>query len=206
MIQWMPYYYWFVLLDIVGYRWFNDSLLIARDIISYSMHQPLISIVESYIGILLVFISILYCLFIPSIAIILANLIDVYLFGILFIILHQLIYIAIIGIIFISEWLLLFISSSSIFVLFLSFIELSSIILQSITITNRLSINIIAGGLLVNILFIVFDLYIVVDCWPWMDYRLLLFMSILSMLFDFEILTMINQFIIFILLLFIIIH
>ena len=203
----MPYHYWFLLLDSVGIIWFNDSLLITRDILSsQSLHQPLISNHESYIGIVIIFITLSYCILIPSIAMTLANFIDIYIFGLLFIIGLLSTYISIVGLLFISHWVLLFISSVSSFILFLSIIEYASIILQSITITNRLSINIIAGGLLVNILLLCLDLSVMIDYWLWIDYRVYSSLSLSLLIFDFEILSLFNQSFIFIILLFVIIH
>ena len=124
----------------------------------------------------------------------------------LFIVLLLITYIHICGLLLTSAWLLFFISSMSGFILFLSVIDSISIILQSLTLTNRLSINIIAGGLLVNILFLCLDLRRIVDYWVWIDYWSFIFLFILALIFDFEILSFLNQSFIFIILLLVIIH
>jgi hypothetical protein len=206
LIQWRPYYHYISFLDYVGINYINESLLITRDIsLSLSMHQPLMDLYESYIGTMIAFISLLFCIFIPSIAIVLANIIDIYLFGILGIFILLLTYILIIGSLFVANWFYLYLSSIELFIFILAIIEFVSIIFQSITITNRLSINIVAGGFLVNILFLCLDLSTLIDYWPLIDYRILLLLFILLILFDFEIISFIIQLSIFTILLFMIV-
>ena len=207
MIQWRHYYYWSSLPDVVGFLSLNDSSLITRDILlSCSMHQPLISNCESYIGIMITWLSLWYCISIPSIAMTLANLIDIYIFGILSISLLLSTYLSILGSMFISHWLLWFISPIALFLLLLLLIEFISIIFQSITVTNRLSINILAGGFLVNILFLCLDLSPLIDYWPWIDHRIFSFSLLTLFIFDFEILSFLLQLCIFLILVFVIIH
>jgi len=207
MIQWMPYYSRFTLFDVWFSKRFDDSLLLDRMFINRSFHQQVSESYYSTVGIVIIFISLIYSLTIPAIAISLANLIDIYIFGLLFILYYVFNYLSIINTLFIVEYLLSFISSISGFLLFLSLIECCSIMIQSVTITNRISINIIAGGLLINILFLGLDLFVLIQL-PYviMDYHSFMTIIILSAIFNFEILSMINQYVIFIILLFIIIY
>jgi F0F1-type ATP synthase membrane subunit a len=99
-----------------------------------------------------------------------------------------------------------FISSISLFLFTLSVIEFISIIFQSITITNRLSINVVAGGFLVNVLFLCLDLSVLADLWPWIDYRTLTSSFASSFIFDFEIVSLITQLCIFLVLSLVILH
>ncbi len=194
------FFFIFYYLDYVGYYSFSDDLLTTHDILlSTSIHQQLMELNESYIGIIIIWLSLIHLLFIPTIANHLANIIIIYLFGIfgLFIIIFT--YIFIIGWLFIAMLLYFFISSNFIFITIIGCVEWISLLFNSITLTNRLSINIIAGGFLITILFHSLDLLVLIEFYLFIDYSWLLIL-IFIFIFLFESLAVILQLLIFIIL------
>ena len=81
-----------------------------------------------------------------------ANIIDVYLLGIVVVMVNILIDIEYFGLILSAYLLYLFLTRMQVFLLILLILEGFSIIFQSLTLSNRLSINIMAGSLVISLL------------------------------------------------------
>jgi len=92
-----------------------------------------------------------------STSLILSNSIDTFLYGFLTIFIIYLRYFNIVGLIILTHIFYLFLSYLQHYLLVLCFVELFSIILQSLTLTNRLSINIFAETLIGYLLSSVYD-------------------------------------------------
>lgn len=88
----------------------------------------------------------------PSLTLILSNIVDIYVLGFLSVFLIFLRLVVIIGCCCVGYLFYLFISKFELYLLLLFFVELFSIILKSLTLTNRLSINYLAGTLLINLI------------------------------------------------------
>ena len=80
------------------------------------------------------------------------NIIDIYLLGVMVVIINWLLYSSYYGLLLISYLVYLFLTRIEVFLVLLFLLESFSIIFQSLTISNRLSINITAGSLLVSLL------------------------------------------------------
>lgn len=87
-----------------------------------------------------------------TISIMIANIIDIYLLGILVVLVNILIDIEYFGLILIAYLLYLFLTRMEVFLLILFILEGFSIMFQSLTLSNRLSINIMAGSLVISLL------------------------------------------------------
>ena len=86
------------------------------------------------------------------ISLMIGNIIDIYLFGIMVVFINWLLFSINFGLILISYILYLFLTKFELFLLVLFILELFSIIFQSLTLSNRLSINIFAGSILISLL------------------------------------------------------
>jgi len=121
-----------------------------------------------------------------SVSMIVGNLIDVYLFGLIAVLINWLCYCTSFGIVSISFLVYRFLTRLEFFLSCLFLLESFSPFFQSLTLSNRLSINLLSGSLLTTLLvtaFRVFFLYFVVGT---------LLLAFPSIIFSFEI---INSFI-----------
>ena len=87
-----------------------------------------------------------------SVSMMVGNIIDIYLLGVMVVIINWLLYSSYYGLLLISYLVYLFLTRIEVFLVLLFLLESFSIIFQSLTISNRLSINITAGSLLVSLL------------------------------------------------------
>ena len=97
-----------------------------------------------------------------TISIMISNIIDIYLLGFMVVLINYLVNIGYFGLILCSYLVYLFLTRMEVFLLILFILESFSIIFQSLTLSNRLSINILAGSLLISLLslaVIIFSLY-----------------------------------------------
>lgn len=100
------------------------------------------------------------------ISIMIGNIIDIYLLGVMVVLINNLMFIAYFGLILLSYLLYLFLTRIEVFLTILFMLESFSIIFQSLTLSNRLSINIVAGSLLISLIsiaVIIFSLYLILD-------------------------------------------
>jgi F0F1-type ATP synthase membrane subunit a len=146
------------------------------------------------------------CLFIPCFTLMLSNIVDTYVLGFLSVFLILLRLVLIFGSISVGSLFYLFLSKLEIYLLILLFVELFSIFLKSLTLTNRLSINFLAGTLLVNLLSSIFlPFHPVAEQFQSLIGLVVTFMDflvlfLLSLTFDFELFQIALQFFIFCLL------
>ena len=126
-----------------------------------------------------------------TISMIIGNIIDIYLLGIIIVLINWILYSGYFGLILCSYLLYLFLTRMEVFLLVLFILESFSIIFQSLTLSNRLSINILAGSLLISLLSISIIIFI--------NYYLFIFYFLLFILiiYSFEILNSIVQLFIF---------
>ena len=87
-----------------------------------------------------------------TVSMISGNIIDIYLLGIMVVYINWLIYSGYFGLIGLSLLLYFFLTKMELFLIIPFLLECFSIIFQSITLSNRLSINILAGSLLIPLL------------------------------------------------------
>jgi hypothetical protein len=87
-----------------------------------------------------------------TVSMIVGNLIDVYLFGMIAVLISSFIYILCTSTVYLSLYLLLFLSTYEWFLLILVLLESFSGIFQSLTLSNRLSTNMLCGSLLTSLL------------------------------------------------------
>jgi len=87
-----------------------------------------------------------------SLSLIVGNLITIYLFSLVAVFISWLLYILSLGYIIYSLLLYLFLSDISSILVMLSVVELFALIFQTLTLGNRISINIISGSLLMQLL------------------------------------------------------
>lgn len=127
---------------------------------------------------------------------IVGNFIDVYLFGLIAVLMNWYIYLWGVGLCCSSFLLYLFLTELELFLWILSFLEFFSCFFQSLTLANRLSINLLAGSLLTNLLSIVVRGFL-------LGYTFVSFLiawcnlSVLLVVFSFEILNSLIQLFIF---------
>jgi len=165
-----------------------ESILITLYSINNLVYSSLLSFIFLNIGCTALYISIK--LFI-SLSIIVGNIIDIYIYGLITVLVSSLFYYLLYGIIWCSFLLYLFLTKIqySLFILF--YMESFSSLFQSITLANRLVINLFAGSLLVTLLSITLHYSI---------YYLLLLVVIsilLFLVFSFEMLNSCIQLLIF---------
>ena len=101
------------------------------------------------IGSISIFISIKCFIWI---SLLVGNIIDIYIFGLIAVLIYWLHYYWLFGILLSSFLLYLFLTKIEFFLLVLFYLESSSSLFQSLTLANRLSINLIAGSLLMSLL------------------------------------------------------
>ena len=118
-----------------------------------------------------------------SVSMIVGNFIDVYLFGLIAVLMNWLLYCWSIGLLLCSFLLFLFLTRLELFLLVLSLLESFSSFFQSLTLANRLSINLLAGSLLTSLLIIAVIAFI-------KDHNIIgtLILFLLFIVFSFEIL------------------
>jgi len=87
-----------------------------------------------------------------AVSMIVGNFIDVYILGLIAVLIQLVLYLIIFGIIISSLWLFIFLSSLLMFLYILGLLELFSTFFQSLTLSNRLSINMLCGSLLTSLL------------------------------------------------------
>lgn len=129
-----------------------------------------------------------------TVSLIIGNIIDIYLLGIMVVLINWLLYCWFYGLILYSFILYLFLTKIEVFLIILFSLESFSSIFQSLTLSNRLSINILAGSLLISLLSIAsiqFNIYIIVNSF---------IIFLLLIIYSFEILNSFVQLFIFILL------
>ena len=85
-----------------------------------------------------------------TISMMIGNIIDIYLSGIMIVLINYLMYSGYFGLILCSYLLYLFLTRMELFLIISFMLEPFSIISQSLTLSNRLSINILAGSLSIS--------------------------------------------------------
>ena len=85
-----------------------------------------------------------------TVSMMIGNIIDIYLSGIMIVLINWLMYSGYFGLILCSYLLYLFLTRMELFLIISFILESFSIISQSLTLSNRLSINILAGSLLIS--------------------------------------------------------
>jgi hypothetical protein len=96
-----------------------------------------------------------------SISMIVGNLIDVYLFGLIAVLINIFIYFISFSLILISFLIYRFLTIIELSILLLFLLELFSSFFQSLTISNRIAINLIPGSLLVSLLITAFRVFFI---------------------------------------------
>jgi len=89
-------------------------------------------------------------------SIIIGNFIDIYLFGLLAVLIHWFFQVISFGWLLYSFLLYLFLHRLEIFLLVISLLEYFSSFFQSLTLSNRISINLLSGSLLIELLSVLF--------------------------------------------------
>jgi hypothetical protein len=143
---------------------------------------------------LLVLLLIILKLSFASFVQIISNIINTYSLGILSLFSLYARYLILVGSLILSLLFYLFLSKLQFYLLLLTFVEAFSIAFQSLTLTNRLSINLLSGSLLVNLLFSRWSFH---ATFRWTE---MLFFLLTIAIFDFELLNSSLQLIIFFLL------
>ena len=101
-----------------------------------------------------------------TVSMMIGNIIDIYLLGIMIVLINWLMYSGYFGLILCSYLLYLFLTRMELFLIISLMLEPFSIISQSLTLSNRLSINILAGSLSISSLsvaVIIFSRYSVIN-------------------------------------------
>ena len=101
-----------------------------------------------------------------TVSMMIGNIIDIYLSGIMIVLINYLMYSGYFGLILCSYLLYLFLTRMEVFLIILLMLESFSIISQSLTLSNRLSINTSAGSLSISSLslaVIIFSSYLVIN-------------------------------------------
>ena len=132
-----------------------------------------------------------------TVSMIVGNIIDVYLFGMIAVLISVLLYLWFFGLIIISFLLFIFLSSLSSFLFIILLLESFTIFFQSLTLSNRLSINMLCGTLLTSLL----SLFLLSSSITYAITSLIL-LTFLFIVFSFEILNSSIQLFIFLLLTF----
>lgn len=126
-----------------------------------------------------------------TVSMMIGNIIDIYLLGIMIVLINWLMYSGYFGLILCSYLLYLFLTRMELFLIISLMLEPFSIISQSLTLSNRLSINILAGSLSISSLsvaVIIFSRYSVINS---------ILIILLSIIYSFEILNSLVQLFIF---------
>lgn len=101
-----------------------------------------------------------------TVSMMIGNIIDIYLSGIMIVLINWLMYSGYFGLILCSYLLYLFLTRMELFLIISFMLEPFSIISQSLTLSNRLSINILAGSLSISSLsvaVIIFSIYLIIN-------------------------------------------
>ena len=101
-----------------------------------------------------------------TISMMIGNIIDIYLSGIMIVLINYVMYSGYFGLILCSYLLYLFLTRMELILIISFMLEPFSIISQSLTLSNRLSINILAGSLSISSLslaVIIFSLYLIIN-------------------------------------------
>lgn len=125
------------------------------------------------------------------ISMLVGNLIDVYIYGLLSVLIHILLYYWFVGLVLHSLVLYLFLSRWEFFLVILFYLESFSSLFQSLTLANRLSINLLAGSLVIVLLTLSINVF--------MSYYLLcsVILLFLCIVFSFEVVNSLIQLFIF---------
>ena len=126
-----------------------------------------------------------------TVSMIISNIIDIYLIGIMIVLINWLMYSGYSGLILVAYLLYLFLTRMELFLIISFMLESFSIISQSLTLSNRLSINILAGSLLISSLsvaVIIFSIYLIINS---------ILIILLLIIYSFEILNSFVQLFIF---------
>ena len=126
-----------------------------------------------------------------TISMMIGNIIDIYLSGIMIVFINYLMYSGYFGLILCSYLLYLFLTRMELFLIISFMLEPFSIISQSLTLSNRLSINILAGSLSISSLslaVIIFSLYLIINT---------ILIILLLIIYSFEIINSLVQLFIF---------
>ena len=126
-----------------------------------------------------------------TVSMMIGNIIDIYLSGIMIVLINWLMYSGYFGLILCSYLLYLFLTRMELFLIISFMLEPFSIISQSLTLSNRLSINILAGSLSISSLsvaVIIFSIYLIIN---------VILIILLLIIYSFEILNSLVQLFIF---------
>lgn len=126
-----------------------------------------------------------------TVSMMIGNIIDIYLLGIMIVLINSLMYSFYFGLILCSYLLYLFLTRMELFLIISFMLEPFSIISQSLTLSNRLSINILAGSLSISSLstaVIIFSNYLIINS---------ILIILLLIIYSFEILNSLVQLFIF---------
>ena len=126
-----------------------------------------------------------------TVSMMIGNIIDIYLLGIMIVLINWLMYSGYFGLILSSYLLYVFLTRMELFLIISFMLEPFSIISQSLTLSNRLSINILAGSLLIpslSVAVIIFSTYLILCYW---------ISSLYLIIYSFEILNSLVQLFIF---------
>ena len=126
-----------------------------------------------------------------TVSMMIGNIIDIYLLGIMIVLINWLMYSGYFGLILCSYLLYLFLTRMELFLIISFMLEPFSIISQSLTLSNRLSINILAGSLSISSLsvaVIIFSIYLIINS---------ILIILLLIIYSFEILNSFVQLFIF---------
>ena len=126
-----------------------------------------------------------------TVSMIIGNIIDIYLLGIMIVLINWLMYSGYSGLILVAYLLYLFLTRMELFLIISFMLEPFSIISQSLTLSNRLSINILAGSLSISSLsvaVIIFSIYLIINS---------ILIILLLIIYSFEILNSLVQLFIF---------
>jgi len=130
-----------------------------------------------------------------SISLLVGNLIDVYFLGLIAVLISSIIYINIFGLVIFGVLFIIFLSTLELFLFILGILESFSSLFQSLTLSNRLSINMICGSLLTSLLCL-----FCLSCGIVFILSELILMMFLLIVFSFEILNSLIQLFIFLVL------
>ena len=158
-------YFLFFLFFILS--WFNKDyfcriVYAGMKLLLYALNKvPWIAFM-SYFMILIFSITLVSIKVFLTITMIVGNIIDVYIYGMIAVLISILLYLWFFGLVVLGFLLFLFLSSLTSFLFVILLLELFSIFFQSITLTNRISINILCGSLLLSLLslFVFFNYFL----------------------------------------------
>nr|YP_010729725.1 Atp6 [Neorotalia gaimardi]WEF49965.1 Atp6 [Neorotalia gaimardi] len=130
-----------------------------------------------------------------TVSMMIANIIDIYLSGIMIVLINWLVYSGYFSWIVSSYLLYVFLTRIEVFLIISFMLETFSIISQSLTLSNRLSINILAGSLLISSLsvaIIINSPYLIICYWIFIIYLLIYSFEILNSLVQLSIFNLLS--------------